>query len=295
MILNISGRTDVVNYYMEWLINRIKEGYLDVRNPFYKKLVSRIYIKDVDLYFFITKNPKNLVDNIQYFLDKPILVHVTLTPYKKDIEPHVIDKKEIIENIKKLSNIIGKDNVVIRYDPVFLSNRYNLEYHKLAFSKLTKELNGYVSLFIISFLDIYKNVEKNRNILNYREIKEEDYKEIGTFFSEEAHKNNMEVQTCFEDRDLTEYGFKKGDCISKELAFKMTGKNFKKWRARKVNKCNCVELVDVGEYNTCLNFCRYCYANFDENLVKSNYKNHDKNSSLLVGHLEEDDIIKIRR
>ena len=94
----------------------------------------------------------------------------------------------------------------------------------------------------------------------------------------------MTVQTCFEDENLVEYGFIKGECLSHELAFKLTGKtNFKTWTARKEKKCKCVEMVDIGVYN------------FLEDIVNINYKNHDKNSSLLIGKLEKDDIIKVRK
>ena len=102
----------------------------------------------------------------------------------------------------------------------------------------------------------------------------------------------MVVQTCFEDRNLTEYGFKKGECLSHELAYKLTGKTYKSWKARKERKCECVEMVDIGCYNSCKHFCKYCYANYDEKMVNENFKNHDVNSSLLCGNLKKDDIIK---
>ena len=105
----------------------------------------------------------------------------------------------------------------------------------------------------------------------------------------------MTVQTCFEERNLAEYGFIKGECISHELAYKLTGKIFKSWKARKGGNCNCVEMVDIGVYNSCKHFCKYCYANYEEEKVNKNYSNHDPNSSLLVGHIESDDVIKVRK
>jgi len=81
--------------------------------------------------------------------------------------------------------------------------------------------------------------------------------------------------------------------MSYELVCRLTGKiNYKKWKSR---KCNCVEMVDIGVYNTCKHFCKYCYANYDENKVIKNCKLHDENSSLLIGKITNDDIIKIRR
>ncbi len=294
MILNVSGRTDVVAFYSDWFMNRYNEGYVDVRNPFNKDSVSRIYFDDVDLILFCTKNPIPMLNKIN-FIKKPILFHVTITPYNKDIEPNVPNKTEIINAVKKLSNIIGIDNLSIRYDPIFLSDKYNIDYHIKAFERLCSLLNGYVNKIIVSFIDNYKNVRKNEKTLNFKEFTEEDYKLIGENFSEIARKYNMTVQTCFEDNNLCEYGFIKGECLSHELAYILTGKKYKNWKARKEQKCNCVEMVDIGAYNSCKHFCKYCYANYDERQVLNNFKNHDDNSSLLIGYLKETDIIKIRK
>lgn len=293
MILNVSGRTDIVAFYSEWFMNRYKEGFIDVRNPFNPKMISRINFDNVDAILFCTKNPIPILDSLKE-IDKPILFHVTLTPYKDDIEPNVPSKKIIIEAIKKLSDIIGIDNLYVRYDPIFISEKYNIEYHKKAFEKMCLLLDGYVKNIIVSFIDDYKNVRKNKNILKFKEFTENDYKEIGTSFSISAKKYKMTVQTCFEDRDLTEYGFKKGECLSHELAFKLTGKTYKNWAARKEQKCNCVQLVDIGVYNSCKHFCKYCYANYDEKQVNNNFNNHIPTSSLLIGEIQSDNLIKER-
>lgn len=294
MVLNVSGRTDIVAFYSDWFIERYKEGYIDVRNPFYPKLISRIYFKNVDLILFCTKNPIPILDKLKY-IDKPILFHVTLTPYKKDIEPNVLPKGIIIKAIKKLSKVIGIDNLTIRYDPIFISDKYNLDYHIKAFNKLCSLLNGYVNKIIVSFIDDYKNVRKNEKILNFREFTEKDYEIIGKNFSRIAKENSMTVQTCFENRNLVEYGFIKGECLSHELAYKLTGKKYKTWKARKGANCNCVEMVDIGVYNSCKHFCKYCYANYDEKQVNNNFNSHFKDSSLLVGRIEKDDLIKERK
>ena len=294
MILNVSGRCDIVAFYTKWFMNRYREGFVDVRNPFNRKLVSKINFDDVDLIMFCTKNPIPIIPYLKEFKE-PILFHVTITPYKKEIEPFVSNKINIIESVKEISKIIGIDNLYVRYDPVFLSDDYNIEYHIKAFKKLCKLLNGYVKHIIISFIDIKKNVLKNKDILKYREFSDNDYKEIGLNFSKIARENGILVQTCFEEKNLVEYGFIKGECLSHSLAFRLTGKTYKKWSARRENMCNCCEMVDIGVYNSCSHFCRYCYANFDEQQVKNNMKKHNPFSSLLIGELEHDDIIKIRK
>lgn len=293
MILMVSGRCDIVAFHTKWFMNRYKEGFVDVRNPFNPKLVSRINFDNVDLIMFCTKNPIPIVPYLKE-IDKPILFHVTLTSYNKDIEPNVPDKKKVIEAIKEISKIIGNDNVYVRYDPILINDKYTVDYHIKAFDKLCKLLNGYTKHIIISFIDIYKNVKNNSKYLNLKDMTDDDYKRIGLSFSRSANDNGMSVQTCFEERDLTEFGFIKEDCLSRTLAYKMTGKIYKEQTIRKEKKCHCVQMVDIGTYNTCRHLCKYCYANYDEKQVNNNIKKHNPNSSLLIGELELGDIIKER-
>ena len=135
-------------------------------------------------------------------------------------------------------------------------------------------------------------MSKNKKILNYKKFTLDDYKEIGLSFSKSAKENNMTVQTCFEENNLTEYGFIKDDCLSCTRAFKLTGKIISKGNIRKGKLCSCVKMVDIGVYNSCRHFCKYCYANFDENKVNENVLKHNPNSSLLIGELSENDIIR---
>ncbi len=294
MILFASGRTDIPAFYSNWFINRVKAGFVDVRNPFNQKLVSRIYFSDVDLIMFCSKNPLPMINKLD-ILKVPVLFHVTITPYGKDVEPNIPDKRLIIDGVKKLSLVLSIDNVVVRYDPIFLSDKYNVDYHIRAFDKLCKNLNGYVNKIIVSFMDEYKNVRSNKNILKYRAFTREDYKKIGEAFSKSAMDNGMSVQTCFEDEDLTQYGFVKGECLSHELAYILTGKKFKSSNVRKEKKCECVQMVDIGDYNSCMHMCKYCYANYDEKAVSNNFERHDDNSSLLIGSIQRDDVIKVRK
>lgn len=292
MILNVSGRCDVVGFYTEWFMNRYQEGYLDVRNPFYPKQVSRIYFEDVDGIVFCTKNPLPIIPYLNK-IDKPILFHITLTPYKKDIEPNVIDKTKVIDGIKQISKILGPENVYVRYDPILLNDTYTIDYHIKAFHRVCELLDGYIKHIIISFVDDYKNVRNHQKNLKLREFSKEDYEQIGKNFSTVAKNHHMTIQTCFEQENLVEYGFIKRDCVDRNLAFHLTGKTkFKIWKAR---GCHCIEMVDVGVYNSCNHFCKYCYANYDEKKVNENRKQHDPHSSLLIGTLEKDDIIKIRK
>ncbi len=291
MILNISSRTDIIAFYTPWLLNRIKEGYVDVRNPFYPTKVSRIYFQDVDLIVFCTKNPLPILPYLKE-IKIPFIFQVTLTPYKKDIELNVPDKKKIVEAILKISKIVGKDNVYVRYDPILINNNYTVEYHVESFQRLCSLLDGSVKHIIISFVDMYKNVEKNMSVLKLKEIANEDLEFLCKSFSKIASMHGIRIQSCYEQDRLIPYGISNEPCLSKEFAYQLTGKKYPKWQAR---NCHCVSMADIGEYNTCHHLCKYCYANYDEKKVQKNIFKHDVNSSLLIGHLKENDEIKVRK
>lgn len=291
MIVSASSRTDIPAFYTEWFMNRLRAGFFDVRNPFYPKKVSRIRMENVDAFMFCTKNPMPLEPYLSE-IERPVFMDVTITPYHRDLEPGVPDKTEVVECVKRLSEKLGADHVAVRYDPVLLSPRYTVDYHLRAFERLCSQLEGKVAEISVSVLDLYRNVQKNAASLRLQDITEEDLKRIGQGFAASAAAHHIHVFTCHEGSLLEPYGISPGACFSRERAFEMTGKTFGLWKAR---DCGCVEMADVGEYNTCAHFCRYCYANFDEGKIRDNMSWHDPSSSLLVGHLHADDEITERK
>ena len=293
MILNVSGRTDIVAFYSKWFIKRYQEGYVDVRNPFYPKQVSRIILdkEHVEAIVFCTKNPEPLYKNMDK-IPYPFILHVTITPYLKDIEPFVPDKKRTIEIVKKISQKIGKDKVIIRYDPIFISAKYNIDYHKKMFTRLCEEIEGYANRIIISFIDLKRNTLKNRKILNMEPLTKEKIEILASFMGEIAAKNHLVITTCAENLSLEKFGFQNIPCTPEESIQKLLN-NHKRYRQNKTREnCSCIDMVDIGNYNVCRHFCRYCYANYDESQVLTNERQHDPTSSLLIGHLTTEDIIK---
>lgn len=291
MILFVSGRTDIVAFYSTWFMNRYHEGYVDVRNPYYPKQVSRILFEDVDAIVFCTKNPKPLLSYIEE-IKQPCIVHVTCTGYKNDIEPHVPNKSEVIEVIHQLSEKIGKDHIYVRYDPILINDTYTVEYHIRAFEKLCKRLEGATERIICSFIDDYKNVSNHYKTLKLEVLDDEASLKILHDFANIAETYGMKIQMCYEKYSIDHPSFVNEVCLSEEVARRLTGKTkFTKWKAR---DCGCVTTVDIGNYNTCSHLCHYCYANYDEGKVEENRKLHDDSSSLLVGRLSEGDIIKVR-
>lgn len=296
MIINVSGRTDIAAFYSEWFINRIRDGYADVRNPFYPRQVSRIPLDSnhVDLIVFCTKNPIPLFPYLEELKDYSLLFQITLTPYTKETEPRVIGKGNMIKAFHFLASKYGKDRVMLRYDPIFINAKYTISYHEAMFRRLLEEIKDDISRVIISFIDFKKNTRKHEQELGVKPLSQKEIETLAEVFSRVASSFAIPIQTCAEPYDLTQYGFRKGGCIDLETVYHLTGKTkgFRKNHNR--SNCGCVQTVDLGVYNTCPHFCRYCYANYDEEQVISNYYEHDPESSLLIGHLEEDDKVTVR-
>lgn len=292
MILNASGRCDICGYFMPWLMNRIKAGYADVRNPFYPKLVHRILLTQVEGIIFCTKNPipaLGVLDEIPW----PVLFHVTLTPYHQEMEPGVPDKHLIIAAILELSNKLGKDHVIVRYDPILTSDRYTVKYHQMMFERMCSQLTGSVDTIIISFLDLKKNTMMNQMRYQYHEPTEIEIHALCKAFQKSAQKYGMKIQTCAETMDLKDYNIENLPCFSEETAYFLT-KTMKRRKKGQRKECSCISTVDIGAYNLCMHGCRYCYANYDEKSIRFNMKQHDPESSLILGHLQSDDEIRIR-
>ena len=295
MIINVSGRCDIPAFYPEWFINRLKEGYVDIENPFNKEQISRVMInkETVDLIVFCTKNPIPLFKYLDE-IDYPYLMQVTITPYQKDIEPNVPSKRMIIECLKEISKKVGKDRVYLRYDPIFLSDKYNIEYHTKMFDKLCKELSPYINRVIISFLDLKKNTIKHRKEINQIPFTKENIELLAKSFFNITSKYNLEISTCSENVDLTNFGFSHKPCIDKDEVEKILGRNLNLKKGKLRENCNCLESIDIGAYNCCPHFCKYCYANYQEEEVFKRKAIHDKTSSILIGTIEDIDKIKVR-
>lgn len=299
MILSVSRRTDIPNYYSEWFFNRIKEGFLYVRNPMNVRQVSKIVLSPdvIDCIVFWSKNPEPMLEHLDELKGYDYYFQFTLTGYGQDIEPNVPHKKEkMIAVFQSLSEIVGKNSVVWRYDPILFNERYTKEYHIEAFRQIAAGLNGYTNKCVISFVDLYAKNRKNMNRLHNQELESEEIKSFAKSLSKIAHSNGMDIATCAEKIDLTDCGIVHNSCIDKALieeiiGCRLEGKKDKNQRG----ECGCIESIEVGCYNTCRNGCKYCYANYSTESVERNFRCYNANSPLLCSVLKEEDIITERK
>ncbi len=299
MILSISRRTDIPNYYSDWFISRIKEGFLYVRNPMNAHQISRIDLSPdvVDCIVFWTKNPANMMEKLDDLRDYTYYFQFTLTGYGKDIEPNLPNKREeLIPTFKRLSEKIGKEKVIWRYDPILINKRYTVDYHLKAFEEIAGNLADYTEKVIISFVDFYSKTQRNTRELDMKQMTDEEMISMAGEMAQIASKYNLIIETCAEQINLQEAGIQHGSCIDKKLIERILGcKLIVEKDKNQRGECGCFESVEIGAYNTCLNGCKYCYANFNDNKVKDNVKLYHRDSALLCGNITSDDRITDRK
>ena len=296
MILNTGLRTDIPGFFSEWFYNRIDEGFVYVRNPYAKNQIYsyRLDPELIDCIIFTTKNPRPIFRNLEKIDKLNQYWHITITPYGKEIEPNVPPVDEVIDSFKFLSERLGKEKVTLRYDPIFISEKYSIEKHIESFDYILDSLSDYTTEAIISFIDLYEKTK--RNFPNAKEVTQDERLKIGEEFAKIGEKYNIKVKTCVEGTELERFGIDSSGCMTKEVIEKAINKNLDipKQKARN-GQCYCLLNNDIGEYNTCNHGCLYCYANSNKRLVKRNLKLHDPKSPILIGEIKEDDIIIERK
>lgn len=303
MIISASRRTDIPAFYTKWFMKRIEAKELLIRNPIYYHQVSQIDLSPevIDCIIFWTRNAKPLIpyldtlDNLGY----KYYFQYTITAYSQQWEKNNPPIEQKLDTFIELSQKLGKEKVIWRYDPIFLNNKeLSINYHIESFEKIANKLYKYTDKCVTSFLDTYKKIEKKlKEFQIYSPLANE--KELDTLLatiSTIASKYNLSITTCSEEKNLSKYNISIGKCIDTELIEKITNKKFKnpKKDPNQRECCGCITSIDIGAYNTCLHGCQYCYATYNTEQTKNNYLEHNPSSALLCGNIMEKDKISIK-
>ena len=274
MIVQTGNRTDIPAFYSVWFSNRLKEGYVMVRNPFNPTSITK-YILDpsvVDLMVFCTKNPEPILKYMDLLEPYRQYWFVTITPYGKT------------------AAIVGAEHISWRYDPIFLDEEWTVEKHVETFRHMAEYLNGYTKTVVISFIDLYDKVK--RNFPEAKTVPFETQMKMTEKIVEIAKENGMIVKPCGESKELEKTGADCSGCMSRKVFESAVGQNLVfPTIPRNRKECACFITADIGAYNTCQHFCKYCYANADRNAVIQAAKTHDSSSPLLIGNVQPEDKI----
>lgn len=293
MIINTGGRTDTVQYYAPWLLKRFEEGYVLTRNPLFPSKVSRYELipDKVDCVVFCSKDYRPILPRLHEITGRfPTYFYYTITAYGKDIEPGVPSIQESMETLKELSRLVGRQRVAWRYDPVLLTRDYTIQRHAETFQAMAAALAPYIDRCIFSFVELYKKLETNMPELIPLSVEDMDTlaRELGRI----AGAHGIHLQTCGTNGDYSRYGIHPSGCMTLDILGRANGIAFKDLKHRGMRQgCHCIESRDIGAYDTCLNGCKYCYANQTPQKAFENRRLHDPDSPLLLGHVGPEDTI----
>jgi len=298
MIISASRRTDIPARYADWFFNRIKEGFALARNPMNPRRISRVRLRpeDVSGIVFWTKDPRPVLDRLDLLRDYAFYFQFTLTPYAADIEAGLPSKGGVLlPAFLRLSDAIGAERVIWRYDPILINDTYTAVYHRTYFEKLARRLRGHTQTCTISFMDLYRCNAAAARKLGVRELPDGEKLRLAGELREIAEGCGISVNACCETLDLSGAGVGRARCVDAHLLARIAGHEIKAERdPNQRGGCACHRSVDIGQYDTCPNGCAYCYATHSRAAVAQNISLHDPASPLLVGNLRPDDMVADR-
>ena len=290
MILSVSRRTDIPANYAQWFFGRLREGRVMARNPRNARRMAEIPLNPqaVDAIVFWTKNPAPLLDGLPFLAPYPYYVQITITAYGEDVEPRVPSKEGIVlPAVRRLADAIGPERVVWRYDPILLSRAYTAARHLECFARIARALSGYTRRCVIGFVEAYANTRRNAQGMGLEAITPEAMHALAGPLARIARAEGMEMAACCEPEDFAAHGIGPARCIDAALLERIAGRPLGLAKDRNQRAlCGCAASVDIGAYNTCLNGCLYCYANYNARAVQANAAAHDVASPLLVGNVD---------
>lgn len=310
VIISISRSTDIPAFYSDWLLERFKAGYIKWKNPF-NGAIMYVSFSKVRLAVFWSKNPKPLLNQLDLYNKylKNYYFQYTLNDYDAEkLEPCVPSVESRIDTFITLSEKIGKEKVIWRFDPLILTNTIGINELLRKIERVGNQLANHTNKLVFSFADIkiYNKVQNNlrNNNIQYQEFNERLMNEFAGELQRLNEKWKFEIGTCAEKIPLEKFGIIHNKCIDDDLIIKLFHKDnilmdFLKVKVTepelfdnglrieklKNNKdkgqreyCGCIISKDIGEYNTCPHLCEYCYANASKESVIKNWKTHKNNS-----------------
>ncbi len=312
VIVSASRSTDVPAFYADWFMERLKEGYIKWFNPF-NGVPLYVGFKKMRCIVFWSKNPASMIPHLDE-LDKicpNYYFQFTLNDYDAEgIEPSVPPLADRIETFRRLSERVGRDRVIWRFDPLILTDKLAVKDILEKVERLGDKIATYTSRLVFSFIDIesYAKVGKNleRGGIAAREFSPDEMSEVAQRIGELVKGWGIAAGTCGEIADLDRYGIEHNRCVDDRLMVKCFSHDVELMKflgydpqgelfdlrsaeekasaeqnryAKLKDKgqrlaCGCIMSKDIGEYNTCPHLCHYCYANTNNAAAMENWKRH---------------------
>ena len=295
VIISASRRTDIPAFHSDWFMHRLREGHVIWENPYNGQETISSFDK-TRLIVFWTKNPAPMFDYLDEIdnLGFNYYFQFTLNDYEdENLEPNIPPLAERINVFQQLSKRIGKERVIWRFDPLILTDEITREKLIEKVQGVGQQLSGFTEKLVFSFAKIKKG-KKNLDAagIKYRYFSDDDINYLAKKLNGIGRELGIEVAACAEEFDLSPNGIPPNKCIEDGLICRVFShdKPLMEFLGVKKNliapgqqkNCGCIKSTDIGHYDTCKHFCRYCYANESEKIVNDNFKQINNISDRLL-------------
>ena len=276
-IISCSRRTDIPAFLMDWVIEKIKIGYVDVVNPFNRKQLSRVSLKPEDVKSWVWWS-KNFDSWIEYYINFEDLFNVYKGHYfqftinsPSELEPNVkISLEKRFKQLEWLINKFGTQVISYRFDPIILYRNKDSDEIKSNITKFEYIIENVASFgleeMIFSIATIYPKV-KNRMMKRGKipiDLNSKKRIELINKLKKICDKYNMKMKACCQPDLLEIEGIEQAHCIDANKIEKIVGEAIPKIRdTGQRESCGCYKSKDIGGYSgifRCQHSCDYCYA-----------------------------------
>ncbi|MDR2641284.1 MAG: DUF1848 domain-containing protein [Planctomycetaceae bacterium] len=290
VVISASRATDIPAFYGDWFMTRLRAGCCVWLNPFNRKKYH-VSFQNLRAIIFWTKNPEPFFCQLDelYQMGLTYYFQFTLNNYEKEnFEPDLPPLAKRIELFQKLSERLGRDRVIWRFDPILVTDNLSVFDVLDRLETIGNALAGFFTdKLVFSFVDVDNYFCVKRKIRSLfpkpRELSITEMQQAARQISEYNKKWRIEVASCCEETDLSGYGIEANSCVDAELLRRLAPNDLrllsflsrtKKDKGQRKN-CGCIVSKDIGQYNTCRHNCIYCYANKSAKSVSKD-SNHYK-------------------
>ena len=256
MIISASRRTDIPAFYAV-AFTPPATGYAETVNPFRPSQVTRVDLtpEHADGFVLWSKNPAPLLPFLPELIafGIPFYLQFTVTPYDAALEPGVPPKSRVIDTFQRLSERLGPQRLVWRYDPIIVTAAMTPSWHCEQFAALFAQLAPACCRCVISFVDPYRanQVPPVPDVVAIHAIA------VLWFYRGVLA---LPLFTCAEPIDLSSYGIAHGACIDSDLRDIVPEAAHPRDRHQRPDR-RCAKSIDLGRHGTRFKHgCTYCYA-----------------------------------
>ena len=290
MIISATRRADIPAYFAPWFMNRVRAGFAAVPNPFNARQVARIPLdpEHTDAIVFWTRDPSPLLPHLAELTARgfAFLFQFTLLEYPVAFHPGMPPLADRLDAFKRVTQAIGPERVLWRYDPIVLTALTDTDFHRRSFEPLARALSGHTNRVTVSLMEPYRKgrarlAHAGADLLAPRSA---DLAALFTDMAALARANGITPASCAEDAGLDRLGFAPGACVDAEGIARLTGKTIPSEKdPHQRPACRCAPSKDIGMYDACPAGCVYCYATRNFTLARRNHQAHDPKSPSLMG------------